>query len=129
VKRISQLKFVLVIINLNTEIMKDNSGSILLALVTGAVVGAGFGILYAPNKGVETRHKIKDKAKDAKEDLKNQISHAKDELTQMANNRIEVFEQKLEDTISNMSYKADDIIVSLEHKLEDLKKKNAQLHK
>lgn len=109
--------------------MTDNSGSILLALLTGAAIGAGIGILYAPNEGKETRRKIKEKASDVSHDLSDRISHAKEELTKTAEEKKMAFEQKLEDTISNMSYKADDIIATLERKLEELKKKNAQLQK
>ncbi len=109
--------------------MTDNTGNVLLALLTGAAIGAGIGILYAPDEGKKTRKKIKKKALDAKEDLTERISHAKDELTKTAEVKREAFEQKLEDTISTMSYKADDIIATLERKLEDLKKKNAQLQK
>ena len=109
--------------------MSDNSSNVLLALLTGAAIGAGIGILYAPDEGIKTRKKIKDKALENKHDLSERISHAKDELTKVADERKEVFEQKLEDTISTMSYKADEIIVQLERKLEEIRKKNAQLQK
>jgi gas vesicle protein len=109
--------------------MTDNSGSIVLALLTGAAIGAGIGILYAPDEGKETRKKIKRKVEDTSHDLGERLSHAKEELTKTAKEKKDAFEQKLEDTISNMSYKADDIIATLERKLEDLKKKNAQLQK
>ncbi|MBT8320116.1 MAG: YtxH domain-containing protein, partial [Eudoraea sp.] len=49
--------------------MTDNSGNVLLALLTGAAIGAGIGILYAPDEGTKTRKKIKKKALDAKEDF------------------------------------------------------------
>ncbi len=109
--------------------MTDNSGNVLLALLTGAAIGAGIGILYAPDEGTKTRMKIKKKALDAKEDITERLVHAKDELTKTADEKKEAFEQRLEETISTMSYKADDIIATLERKLEDLKKKNAQFQK
>ncbi len=109
--------------------MSDNTGSVLLALLTGAAIGAGIGILYAPDEGKETRQKIKRKAIDVKEDISERISHAKEELTKTAEEKKVAFEQKLEDVLSNMSYKADDIIVTLERKLEELREKNAQLQK
>lgn len=109
--------------------MSDNSGNILLAVLTGAIIGAGAGILYAPDKGEKTRKKIKKNANKTKEDLSRRITQAADELTKTAEEKKVDFEQKLEDTISNMSYKADDIIMTLEKKLEDLRKKNAQLQK
>ncbi len=117
------------IINLKIYIMSNNSGNVLVALLTGAVVGAGVGILYAPDKGQKTRKKIKNSAIKAKDDISASISNVKDELTKTADAKKAEFEAKLEDTLSNMSYKADDIIVALEKKLEDLRKKNAQLQK
>ncbi|AYN66062.1 YtxH domain-containing protein [Euzebyella marina] len=109
--------------------MSNDSGNILLAVLTGAIIGAGAGILYAPDKGEKTRKKIKKNALKTKEDITSRISQAAEELTKTAEEKKIDFEQKLEDTISNMSYKADDIIMTLEKKLEDLRKKNAQLQK
>lgn len=107
----------------------NDTGNMLLALLTGAAIGAGIGILYAPDEGKKTRKKIKRTVEDTSHDLAERIAHAKDELTKTASEKKQVFEEKLEDIISNMSYKADDIILGLEHKLEELKKKNAQLQK
>ena len=109
--------------------MSNESGNVLLAFLTGAVIGAGVGILYAPDKGEKTRKKIKKKALNAKEDISHRISQAKDELTKTAEEKKADFERRIDETISNMSYKADDIIATLERKLEELKKKNAQLQK
>lgn len=109
--------------------MTNDSGNTLLALLTGAAIGAGIGILYAPDKGTKTRKRIKKRAMETTDDLTSRISHAKEELTKTAEAKKVDFEQKLEETISNMSYKADDIIIALEKKLADLKNKNAQLQK
>ena len=109
--------------------MSNDSGSVFLALLTGAAIGAGLGILYAPDEGVKTRKKIKDKALETKHDLTERISHVTEELTRTADAKKLEFEHKLENTISNMSHKADDIIVTLEGKLEELRKKNAQFQK
>lgn len=35
--------------------MSNDSSNVMLALLTGAAIGAGFGILYAPEKGTKTR--------------------------------------------------------------------------
>ena len=109
--------------------MTNESGNTLLALLVGATIGAGIGILYAPNKGVKTRRMIKEKARQTSDDIANRISHATEELTKTAESKKVDFEQKLEETISAMSYKADDIISTLENKLADLKSKNAKLQK
>jgi gas vesicle protein len=108
--------------------MNNNSNN-LLALFTGFTLGAGIGILFAPNKGSNTRKKIKEKVLETKSDLQERMHHAKEELTKTVDEKKEAFEEKLENAISNMSLKADDIINALEHKLETLKKKNAQMQK
>lgn len=109
--------------------MANDSGSVLLALLVGAALGAGVGILYAPDEGSKTRQRIRDKAEEASDDIVKRVSNARDELTRTAEDQKAEFDKKLEDTISKMSYKADDIIAGLEKKLEELRKKNAQLQK
>ena len=107
--------------------MTSNTGNVLVAVLTGAIIGTGIGILYAPDKGTMTRKKINKRVKHAKDDIAERISHAKEELSKTVKSKKEDFEHKLDDTISSMSYKADDIISTLEHKLAELKKKNAHL--
>ena len=107
----------------------NDTGSVLLALLTGAAIGAGVGLLYAPDKGSKTRKKIKRKAMEAKDEVAARVSRAKDEISRSAEAKKEDFEQRLENTISSMSYKADDIIDTLERKLEDLRRKNEQFKK
>ncbi len=63
--------------------MTNDSGNVLLALLTGAAIGAGIGILYAPDKGVETRHKIKQRVDETSHDLAERVSHAKDDPGQI----------------------------------------------
>ncbi|MFZ9004285.1 MAG: YtxH domain-containing protein [Bacteroidetes bacterium] len=109
--------------------MASDSGSVLLALLVGAAIGAGVGILYAPDEGSKTRQRIKEKAQETSEDLVKSMNSARDELTRSAQEQKVEFDKKLEETISKMSYKADDIIAGLEKKLEELRKKNAQLQK
>ncbi len=109
--------------------MSNDSGNVLLALITGAAIGAGIGILYAPAEGKKTRKKIKRKAEHTSHDIGVHLSHAKEELTKSATEQRDKFDRKLDEAITTMSYKADDIIVTLEAKLEDLRKKNAQLQK
>ncbi|MDM9629870.1 YtxH domain-containing protein [Robiginitalea aurantiaca] len=109
--------------------MASDSGSVLLALLVGAAIGAGAGILYAPDEGGKTRKRIKKKAREASDELIGDVSRAREEISLSAKKQKADFEKKLEDTISKMSYQADDIIASLEAKLEELRKKNAQLQK
>lgn len=109
--------------------MASNTGQTLLALLTGAAIGAGIGILYAPDKGSETRSKIDKERKKAQKKLNKQYKDTKSNLTEQAQKARLNFEQKLEDTLSSASYKADDILLAMEDKLEALRKQNAKLQK
>jgi gas vesicle protein len=106
-----------------------NTGSTLLALITGAAIGAGVGVLYAPGSGEETRKKIKKDAEKAQKDLNKKYKETSSNLTEKAKKARTDFETRLEETLSSASYKADDILSALESKLEELKKQNAKLQK
>lgn len=107
----------------------NGTGSVLLALLTGAAIGAGIGLLYAPERGEDTRRKLRDGALKTRDDLNARIAKATEEFNKSADAKKADFDRKLDETLSNMSYKADDIIATLENKLAELRKKNAQLQK
>jgi len=109
--------------------MASNTGQTLLALLTGAAIGAGIGILYAPDKGSKTRDKLSKEASNAQKKLNKQIQETSQNLSEKAQKARLSFEQKLEETLSSASYKADDILLAMEDKLEALRKQNAKLHK
>lgn len=98
--------------------MATSTGKTLIALASGAAIGAVLGILFAPDKGDNTRKKIKDGYKDLEKDMKARLANAKVDL-----------EDTYQDLVSNMSYKTEDVITFLEKKLADLKEQNAKLHK
>jgi|SRR5690606_17456117 len=109
--------------------MTNNTGQTLLALLTGAAIGAGIGILYAPDKGSKTRDNISKGAVKAQKELSRKLKETTDALGKKASAARLSFEEKLEDTISNASYKADDVLKALEEKLEDLRVQNSKLQK
>ncbi len=109
--------------------MSSNTGETLLALLTGAIIGAGVGILYAPAKGSETRKRIGDEAQKAGERLKEGVEETATKLSKKAQEARSSFEEKLSDTLEGASDKADDILLALERKLEGLRKENAKLSK
>jgi gas vesicle protein len=107
--------------------MASNTGQTLLALLTGAAIGAGIGILYAPDKGSKTRDKLSKEAKKAQKQLNKQYKETTSNLSERAQKARVSFEQKLNETLSSASYKADDILLAMEDKLEALRKQNAKL--
>ncbi len=106
-----------------------NSGSKLLALITGAAIGAVAGLLYAPDTGENTREKLSKEAKKAQKDFNKKYQETSSNLTTKAKQARKDFEQRLEETLSSASYKAEEIIQAMESKLEDLRKQNAKLQK
>lgn len=109
--------------------MSTNTGNTIIALVAGTVLGAGLGILFAPDKGSKTRGKIKDGYKDAEKDLKKKFDSLSEEVKNKFSTAKVDFEGSYEDLVSNLSYKTEDVISFLEVKLAELKNKNAKLQK
>ncbi len=54
--------------------MGNSNNKLLAALLTGAAIGGALGILFAPDKGSETRKKISDKGHDLTEAAKDKFN-------------------------------------------------------
>ena len=63
--------------------MKNRNLGMLVALLAGAAIGAGLGILYAPSKGRKTRKKIKKSMRDSKDNVSGLIKDATDAVSKM----------------------------------------------
>ncbi|RKS94807.1 gas vesicle protein [Flavobacterium limicola] len=109
--------------------MSNSTGNTLLAILTGVAIGAGIGILYAPDKGSKTRGKIKDGFDDAKHDLQNKFDTVSSQLNDKLTTAKFDLEESYEDLISNMSHKTEEVISFLEDKLAELKRQNAKFQK
>lgn len=58
-----------------------NSGKLLVGLIAGVAVGAVIGVLFAPDKGWNTRKRISKKAEDIADDLREKFDEFLDTLT------------------------------------------------
>jgi gas vesicle protein len=109
--------------------MSSKTSSSIIALLAGAAIGAGLGILFAPDKGSKTREKIKDGFDDLKNQAKTKWSDLEEETKEKFSKTKDELKETVEDLLSNSSYKAEEAITFLEEKLAELKKQNAKLQK
>ncbi|HEY6979034.1 MAG TPA: YtxH domain-containing protein [Chitinophagaceae bacterium] len=59
-----------------------SGGKILTAVMIGAAVGTFIGVLFAPDKGSETRRKISQKGSDLSDALKNKFNDFVDAISE-----------------------------------------------
>ena len=109
--------------------MASNTGNTILALLTGAAIGAGIGILFAPDKGTNTRRKIREGVDEAKENLNEKFSEVSEKLVEKAFLTKDNFDENFENFVSDASHKTEELITLLEEKLAALKLKNAKFQK
>jgi gas vesicle protein len=58
-----------------------SSGKILLGVLAGVAVGAALGVLFAPDKGWNTRKRISKKAEDITDDLREKFDEFLDSIS------------------------------------------------
>ncbi len=109
--------------------MSSKTSSSLIALLAGAAIGVGLGILFAPDKGSKTREKIKGNLDNLKEEAKNKWESLEDETKEKYSKTKDDLKETVENLLSNTSYKAEEAISFLEEKLAELKTQNAKLQK
>ncbi|RZT00050.1 YtxH domain-containing protein [Aquimarina brevivitae] len=107
----------------------SNQGNTFLGILAGTAIGTILGILYAPDKGVNTRRRIAEEASHAKDRFVENTYQFRDQVAENIAHRKESLDSQIEAVVSNASYKAEDIITTMEKKLAELKEKNKKLQK
>jgi gas vesicle protein len=80
-----------------------NGGKMILGLLVGVAAGALLGVLFAPEKGTDTRRKISQKSKDFVDEVKNKY----DEFVKGVNEKIDSVKQEAEYVKSKASKVSD----------------------
>lgn len=93
----------------------------LVAVLAGAAIGAGLGILFAPDQGTNTRRKLKEGYGTKKDELKNKLNELSGQLKNRLGTSKEDLESGFDRLVASVEDKKDDIIDTLERKLEELK--------
>ena len=82
----------------------------LLGLAAGSAIGVGLGILFAPDKGKNTRKKIKNSVSDKVDELKEQLESLTKNLRQKSLEIKGSLEEKVDNLLSESNYKSEDLI-------------------
>jgi gas vesicle protein len=72
-----------------------NSSKGLVALITGLAAGVALGLLFAPEKGTDTRDKLADSLKDLSDSIKDKAAVEMDNLTEFKNKVVTNIKSKL----------------------------------
>lgn len=100
----------------------NDSFKTLLAFIGGVAAGAAIGILLAPEKGVETRRKLLERAKDMSDGLTDAAKEKYDEFLEWKDTMIDGAEETVKSTVNSGMHNASQGFNKVENKV-----KNAQL--
>jgi len=87
--------------------MNDNS-KVLIGLLTGLAAGAALGLLFAPEKGSETRDRLSQSLKDLGDSIKdraadeiNHLASLKDKMVSSVKNKLQDAEEEFVDDVEH----------------------------
>lgn len=75
----------------------NTSGKILAAVAAGIAAGAVLGILFAPDKGTETRRKISEQGKKIAEGIKVKLNKGKEKFNDLKEDIEQKVKEKMEE--------------------------------
>lgn len=94
----------------------------LFGFTAGTAVGVGLGLLFAQDKGENTRKKIKNSVRDTVDELKEQLESLTKSLRNKSSEIKGTLEERVDNLLSDTDYNSEDLIDLLEKKLASMKK-------
>ena len=94
-----------------------NSGKVLASILAGAAAGVEIGILFAPDKGTETRRKIAEKGSDVAGSVKNKYN----DFTDTISDKYDAAKEKLSSLVSEGKDMGKDIVNQAKQKADAMK--------
>jgi gas vesicle protein len=95
------------LLNIKFKVMNDNS-KVLIGLLTGLAAGAALGLLFAPEKGSETRDRLSQSLKDLGETIKdraadeiNHLASLKEKVVSSVKNKLQDAEEEFADDVEH----------------------------
>jgi gas vesicle protein len=110
-------------------VMHNNQSNTFLALLAGLAIGAGLGVLFAPESGERTRRKIKAGVEDYGDELKSQLKDLNDNIRSTLAHGGEQIADEFDTLVSDANDETEQMIAKLEARLGQLKDHLAQLRK
>jgi gas vesicle protein len=105
--------------------MSDQSNNAVLALIAGVAIGAGLGILFAPDSGQKTREKLKAGIDEYSGELQEHLNELKSGIRTSVSHAGEKIAERFEHSTSDSNEDTELAIAQLEAKLAQLKAKLA----
>lgn len=92
---------------LNNKSMNDNA-KVVAALLAGLAAGAAVGLLFAPEKGTDTREKLNESLKDLGEAIKERSAEQKEHMNELKEKLVATVKGKVNRGVDNLEGEIDE---------------------
>ncbi|MFB5945576.1 YtxH domain-containing protein [Albibacterium profundi] len=87
--------------------MNDNA-KVVAALLAGLAAGAAVGLLFAPEKGADTREKLNESLKDLGDAIKERSAEQKEHLNELKDKLVSTIRGKVDRGVDNLESEIDE---------------------